>query len=47
VTRRKEIRARYGIESASSVLDHAGLEVTGIFAEQDRKRAVTVADEIG
>jgi hypothetical protein len=47
VTRRKAIRARYGIKAASSVLGYAGLEVTQIFAEQDRKRAVTVAAETG
>jgi hypothetical protein len=47
VTRRKAIRARYGIKAASSVPGHAALEVTQIFAEQDRKRIVTVAAEIG
>jgi hypothetical protein len=47
VTRRKDIWARYGIKAASSVLGHAALEVTQIFAEQDRKRNVTFAAEIG
>ena len=47
VTRRKDIRARYGIKAASSVLGYAALEVTQILAEQDRKRSVTVAAETG
>lgn len=46
-SRATEIRARYGIEAASSVLGHAGLEVTQVYAEQDRNRAVRVAAEIG
>ena len=46
-SRATEIRALYGLEAASSVLGHAGLEVTQVYAEQDRKRAVTVAAEIG
>jgi integrase len=46
-SRATEVRAKYGIEAASSVLGHSGLEVTQVYAEQDRKRAVTVAAEIG
>jgi integrase len=46
-SRATEIRAKYGIEAASSVLGHAGLEVTQVYAEADRNRAVRVAKEIG
>jgi integrase len=46
-SRATEVRAKYGIEAASSVLGHSGLEVTQVYAEQDRNRAVRVAAELG
>jgi integrase len=46
-SRATEIRAKYGIECASSVLGHSGIEITQVYAEQDRNRAVRVAAEIG
>ena len=45
--RATEIRKRFGLESASSVLGHSQLSTTLIYAEQDAERAITVARAIG
>lgn len=42
-----QIRKEFGIEEAKAVLGHAATNVTGIYAEVDRRRAVEVARRIG
>jgi integrase len=41
------LRRQYDIEASSTVLGHAGLQVTAIYAEQDRERARCVMSEVG
>lgn len=41
------IRKEFDIESAKAVLGHASTNVTGIYAEIDRRRAIEVAKSIG
>ncbi len=41
------IRREFGIEAASVILGHSGLEVTQIYAEQDKQRAIEVTRKIG
>jgi integrase len=41
------IRKEFGIESARVVLGHSAANVTGIYAEIDRQRAVEVMRQIG
>lgn len=41
------IRREFGIEEAKAVLGHSATNVTGIYAEVDRRRAVEVAKRIG
>jgi integrase len=45
--RATEIRAAYGIEAASSVLGHANLKTTEVYAQADFKLAERVAAETG
>lgn len=42
-----EIRKRFGIDAASVILGHSGLQVTEVYAEQDREKAMEVARQIG
>lgn len=42
-----EIRKQYGIESAQTVLGHASLDVTQIYAERDNQKAAQIMLEIG
>lgn len=42
-----EIRRQFGIEAASTILGHSGLEVTQVYAEADRQKAKAVAMRIG
>jgi integrase len=46
-SRGTEIRKRYGLEAASTVLGHAELGVTQVYAEADRDTARRVMQEIG
>jgi integrase len=41
------LRRQYDIEASSTVLGHSGLQVTAIYAEQDRERARRVMAEVG
>lgn len=42
-----QVRKEFGIEAAKAVLGHSATNVTGIYAEVDRSRAVEVARKIG
>ena len=42
-----EIRRRYGLEAAATVLGHAKADVTQIYAERDYALAANVARQIG
>ncbi len=42
-----KIRKEHGIDAASVVLGHSGLEVTQVYAEQDREKAMKIAKSIG
>lgn len=42
-----EIRRRYGLEAAQTVLGHAKADVTQVYAERDQARAAGVMREIG
>jgi integrase len=46
-SRATELRKLYGIEAASLILGHAGLEVTQVYAERDKSKAIQVAMEVG
>lgn len=46
-SRGTEIRAKFDIESASSVLGHSQISTTEIYAEQDEQRCIAVAKAIG
>jgi len=46
-TRATEIRKQFGLEAASSVLGHAEITVTQVYADQDPERAINVARAIG
>lgn len=41
------VRREAGIEAAKTLLGHSQLNTTGIYAEQDRQRAITVAKMLG
>jgi len=41
------IRREFGIDAASIVLGHSGLEVTQVYAEADTQKAIEVARKIG
>jgi integrase len=41
------VRREFGLESAKVLLGHSQLNTTGIYAEQDRQRAIEVAKRIG
>ena len=41
------VRKEFDIEAAKAVLGHAATNVTGIYAEVDRRRAIEVAKRIG
>jgi len=41
------IRKQFGIEAASTILGHSGLQVTQVYAEQDHAKAIEVARRIG
>jgi len=42
-----EIRARYGLEAAATVLGHAKADVTQVYAERDQAKAAKIARAIG
>lgn len=42
-----EIRKQFGIDAASVILGHSGLDVTQVYAEQDKNKAIEVAMKIG
>ncbi len=42
-----KIREKFGIEAASTILGHSGLEVTQVYAEADRQKAIEVARKLG
>lgn len=42
-----EIRKRFGLEAASSILGHSEIATTQIYAEKDRNRAIEVAKALG
>lgn len=42
-----EIRARYGLEAAATVLGHAKADVTQIYAERDLAKAASIMREVG
>ncbi len=42
-----KIRKRFGIEAASVILGHSGLEVTQIYAEKDEEKAIEIAMLVG
>ena len=46
-TRATEIRGRYGLEAAQTVLGHAKADVTQIYAEPNERLAVDVMLKIG
>ncbi|MFV0442829.1 MAG: tyrosine-type recombinase/integrase [Planctomycetaceae bacterium] len=46
-TRATDLRRRYGIEAAKSVLGHANLPTTEIYAEQDFEKARAIMAEVG
>lgn len=46
-TRGTEVRKRFGLEAAQSILGHAQLGVTQVYAEVDRETALRVVMEIG
>ncbi len=41
------IRKQFGVEAASTILGHSGLEVTQVYAEADRTKAIEVAKAVG
>jgi site-specific recombinase XerC len=45
--RATEIRAQFGIESASTVLGHANVKTTEIYAEKDLQQAAEIMRRIG
>jgi integrase len=45
--RATEIRSKYDLEHASSVLGHSDLFITQVYAERDQERALRVAREVG
>ena len=46
-TRATEVRAQFGLDGAASILGHAQIGVTQVYAEQDQARALEVARRIG
>ena len=42
-----EIRKQFGLDAASVILGNSGLEVTQVYAEQDRQKAIEVALKLG
>jgi integrase len=46
-TKATEIRRLYGIEAAQTILGHASIDVTQIYAEQDREQARSIVRAIG
>jgi site-specific recombinase XerC len=42
-----EIRRRFGLEAAQTVLGHAKADVTQVYAERDYARAAGVMEQIG
>ncbi|MEO9591440.1 MAG: site-specific integrase, partial [Rhodopirellula bahusiensis] len=46
-TRGTEIRKRFGLEAAQVILGHAAADVTQIYAERDREKAIEVARQVG
>lgn len=46
-TRATDLRRRYGIEAAKSVLGHANLQTSEIYAEQDFEKARAIMAEVG
>lgn len=41
------LRLEYGIEVARVILGHSSLDTTGIYAEEDRQRALSVIGKVG
>ncbi|MCC9644982.1 site-specific integrase [Rhodopirellula sp. JC740] len=46
-TRGTEIRKRFGLEAAQVILGHAAADVTQVYAERDREKAIEVARQVG
>ncbi|EMI42471.1 tyrosine-type recombinase/integrase [Rhodopirellula sp. SWK7] len=46
-TRGTEIRKRFGLEAAQVILGHAAADVTQVYAERDRDKAIEVARQVG
>ncbi len=46
-TRATELRARYGVDAARTILGHSKVETTQIYAEQDLSKAAQIMGEIG
>jgi len=42
-----KVRKKFGLDAASVILGHSGLEVTQVYAEADRQKAIEVARKIG
>lgn len=42
-----EVRAKYGLEAAQIMLGHSTADVTQIYAERDKEKAIQIAKEIG
>jgi integrase len=42
-----EIRRRFGLEAAQTVLGHASADVTQVYAERDQARAAEVMEQMG
>ncbi len=46
-TRGTEIRKKFGIEAAQVILGHAACDITQVYAERDRDKAIDVARQVG
>ena len=46
-TKATEVRSQFGLDAAASILGHAQVQVTQVYAEQDQARAIEVARKIG
>jgi integrase len=46
-TRGTDIRKRFGLEAAQVILGHAAADVTQVYAERDREKAIEVARQVG
>ncbi len=44
---RTEVRKKFGLEAAASLLGHTEIGVTQVYAEADRQRAIEVVRNLG